>query len=120
MTGSVLFNSVSYCQFAEYDTDGSILLLQTCLDHLNFVSSDLKDMQQFPILGAIIKHLLDRPNFSTVFSESLKTVEISESFLENFSNGLQLSLLEKIAIGLALSDSENVDTRLCGEYEVSY
>lgn len=95
------------------------MLLQTCLDHLNFFRSDLKDMQQVPIVGAVIKCLLDKPNFSTVFSESLKTVEISESFLEKFSNGLQLSLLEKIAIGLAISDSENIDTRLCGKYEVT-
>ncbi|XP_028804636.1 CCR4-NOT transcription complex subunit 1 isoform X2 [Neltuma alba] len=113
----VNFDSIfqELCQFTEYGTDGSILLLQTCLDHLNFVRSDLEDMPQVPILAAVTKYLLDKPNFSTVFSESLKTMEISESFLEKFSSGLQLSLLEKITIGLALSDSDNVDTRLCGK-----
>ncbi|KAF7825292.1 CCR4-NOT transcription complex subunit 1 isoform X1 [Senna tora] len=113
----VNFDSVfqELCQFAEYGTDGSILLLQTCFDHLNPFRSDLKDMQPVPILGAVIKYLLEKPNFCTVFSKSLQTVEISESFLENFSNGLQLSLLEKITIGLTLSESENLDTRLCGK-----
>ena len=77
------------------------------------------DVQPEPILRAVIKYLLEKPNFSTVFSESVKAVEISESFLESLSNGLQLSLLEKIAIGLALSDSENHDTRICGECGVN-
>lgn len=80
----------------------------------------MKDMQHEPILGAVIKYLLDQPNFSTVFSESTKNVEINESFLESFCNGLQLSLMEKIAVSLALSDSENPDARLCGKYDVSF
>jgi CCR4-NOT transcription complex subunit 1 len=75
-------------------------------------------MQHEPILVAVVKYLLNKPNFSTVFSESMKNVEINESFLESFCSGLQLSLLEKIAISLALSDSENPDARLCGKYEV--
>ncbi|KAI4356708.1 hypothetical protein L6164_000708 [Bauhinia variegata] len=113
----VNFDSIfqDLCRFAEYGTDGSILLLRTCLDHLNLFRRDLKDMQLEPILGAVIKYLLDKPNFSTVLSESLKAAEISESFLESFSNGLQLSLLEKIVISLALFDSENLETRLCGK-----
>jgi CCR4-NOT transcription complex subunit 1 len=77
-------------------------------------------MQPEPILVAVVKYLLNKPNFSTVFSESMKNVEINESFLESFCSGLQLSLLEKIAISLALSDSENPDARLCGKYEVNF
>ncbi|KAK4267898.1 hypothetical protein QN277_024622 [Acacia crassicarpa] len=113
----VNFDSIfqELCQFTEHGTGGSILLLQTCLDHLNFDRNDPKDMPQVPVLAAVTKYLLGKPNFSTVFSESLKTIEISESFLEKFSSGLQLSLLEKITIGLALSDSDNVDARLCGK-----
>ncbi|XP_057455962.1 uncharacterized protein LOC130747140 isoform X2 [Lotus japonicus] len=102
-------------QFTEFGTVGCILLLRTCLDHFNYVRRDMNDMQNEPILGAVIKHLLDKPNFSTVLSESVKNVEINESFLQSFCNGLQLSLLEKIAISLALSDSENPDARLCGK-----
>ena len=62
----------------------------------------MKDIQHEPILGAVIKHLLGKLNFSTVFSESMRNIEINESFLESFCNRLQLSLLEKIVIGLAL------------------
>ncbi|GAU24430.1 hypothetical protein TSUD_391390 [Trifolium subterraneum] len=111
------FDSVFHqlSQFAEFGTVGCILLLQTCLDHFNYVRRDRNDMQHEPILVAVVKYLLDKPNFSTVFSESMKNVEINESFLENFCNGLQLSLLEKIAISLALSDSENPDARLSGK-----
>lgn len=76
-------------------------------------------MQHEPILGAVIKYLMDKENFTTVFSESMKNVEVNESFLDSFCNGLKLSLLEKIAVSLALSDSENHDARLCGKYEVS-
>ncbi|WJX85826.1 hypothetical protein P8452_68221 [Trifolium repens] len=111
------FDSVFHqlSQFAEFGTVGCILLLQTCLDHFNYVRRDRKDMQHEPILVAVVKYLLNKPNFSTVFSESMKNVEINESFLESFCSGLQLSLLEKIAISLALSDSENPDARLCGK-----
>ncbi|KAK7350377.1 hypothetical protein VNO77_08930 [Canavalia gladiata] len=113
----VNFDSVFHqlSQFTEFGTVGCVLLLQTCLDHYSYVRRDMKDMQYEPILGAVIKYLLDKPNFSTVLSESMKNVEINESFLESFCNGLQLSLLEKIAISLALSDSENPDARLCGK-----
>ncbi|KAG5009551.1 hypothetical protein JHK87_018066 [Glycine soja] len=103
-------------EFAEFGTTGCILLLQTCLDHYGYARRDMKDIQHEPILGAVIKYLLDKPNFSTVFSESMKNIEINESFLESFCNGLPLSLLEKIIISLALSDSENPDVRLCGKF----
>ncbi|XP_027908150.1 CCR4-NOT transcription complex subunit 1 isoform X1 [Vigna unguiculata] len=113
----VNFDSVFHqlSQFSEFGTTGCILLLQTCLDHYGYARRDTKDMQHEPILGAVIKYLLDKPNFSTVFSESMKNMEINESFLENFCNGLQLSLLEKIIVSLALSDSENSEFRLCGK-----
>jgi len=77
-------------------------------------------MHHEPILAAVVKYLLDRPNFSTVFSESMKNVDVNDSFLKSFCNGLHLSLLEKIAISLALSDSENPDVRQCGKYEVNF
>ncbi|XP_039684486.1 CCR4-NOT transcription complex subunit 1 isoform X2 [Medicago truncatula] len=103
-------------QFTEFGTVGCILLLQTCLDHFSYVGRDIKDMQHEPILAAVVKYLLDRPNFSTVFSESMKNVDVNDSFLKSFCNGLHLSLLEKIAISLALSDSDNPDVRQCGKH----
>ncbi|XP_073219959.1 uncharacterized protein [Cicer arietinum] len=111
------FDSVFHqlSQFTEFGTVGCILLLRTCLDHFSYGRRDTKDMQHEPILAAVVKFLLNKPNFSTVISESMKNVVVNESFLGSFCNGLQLSLSEKIAISLALSDSENPDARLCGK-----
>ncbi|PON57727.1 CCR4-NOT transcription complex subunit [Trema orientale] len=102
-------------QFVEYETEGSILLLQTCLDHLNRYRADAKNVTLEKVVAAIFKSLLERPNFSTVFCESLRNLEISEGILENLTNSLHLSVSEKICIGLALSASENLDTRICGK-----
>ncbi|XP_040991398.1 CCR4-NOT transcription complex subunit 1-like isoform X2 [Juglans microcarpa x Juglans regia] len=102
-------------QFVEYEIEGSIMLLQTCIDHLNFYSTDTKNMLLDSVVASIFKYLLDKPNFSTVFFESLRDTEINELTLENFSNALHLSVSEKIGFGLALSDSENLDTRMSGK-----
>lgn len=94
--------------------EGSVLLLQTCLDHLNIYGKDLKNMKLHPVYASIFKHILDKPNFSTIFSESLRTAAISEELLQCLSGALQLSVPEKIGIGLALSNSEDHDIRMCG------
>ncbi|XP_057511675.1 uncharacterized protein LOC130793815 isoform X2 [Actinidia eriantha] len=103
------------CQYAGYGTEGRILLVQTCLDHLNIHGKDLKNLQLEPIFCSIFKYILDKPNFSTVLCESLRSEAINEDFLENLSYALRLSVSEKIGIGLALSDSENSDIRMCGK-----
>ncbi|KAL0379712.1 UNVERIFIED_CONTAM: CCR4-NOT transcription complex subunit [Sesamum angustifolium] len=95
--------------------EGSILLLQTCLDHLNIYGKDLKNVKLHPVYSSIFKHILDKPNFSTVFSESLRTTAINEELLQSLSGALQLAVSEKIGIGLALSSSENHDIRMCGK-----
>ncbi|XAR63221.1 hypothetical protein NMG60_11023087 [Bertholletia excelsa] len=102
-------------QCVGYGTEGSILLLQTCFDYLNIYEKDLKNMQLEPLFGSIFKCLLLKPNFSTVLSESLRIAVISEDFLENLSNALHLSVNEKVGFGLALSESENPDIRICGK-----
>ncbi|KAL4599949.1 hypothetical protein ACB092_11G164000 [Castanea dentata] len=102
-------------QFVEYGVEGSIMLLQTCIDHLQFYNTDSKNVQLELAVASIFKFLLGKPNFSTVFCESLRNTEINEGTLENFSNVLHLSVSEKIGIGLALSDSENLDNRNCGQ-----
>ncbi|KAK4414642.1 CCR4-NOT transcription complex subunit [Sesamum alatum] len=103
------------CKCTAHGMEGSILLLQTCLDHLNIYGKDLKNAKLHPIYSSIFKHILDKPNFSTVFSESLRTAAINEGLLQNLSGALQLSVSEKIGIGLALSSSENHDIRMCGK-----
>ncbi|XP_031390313.1 CCR4-NOT transcription complex subunit 1 isoform X2 [Punica granatum] len=102
------------CQFAEYGVEGSVLLLQSCWEYLNLHKEDL-NMHLQAVLVAIFKHLLDKPNFSTVLCLSVNGGIINEGYLENLSSVLHLSLSEKVSIGLALSDSENLDTRKCGK-----
>lgn len=112
------FDSVvrELCQFIEYGYEASILLLQTCLDHMNFHGGDMNDMQLKPdVLAAIFRYLLDKPNFSTVLCEALRSSVIGEGFLGEFCNVLQFSVSEKIGLGLALADSENGDVRTSGQ-----
>uniref|UniRef100_A0A2K1XR30 CCR4-Not complex component Not1 C-terminal domain-containing protein n=1 Tax=Populus trichocarpa TaxID=3694 RepID=A0A2K1XR30_POPTR len=97
------------CQFMEYGFEGSVLTLQTCLEYLK---TDLKNIQLEPVLVSVFKFVLDKPNSTTVFCQSLRSLEITENFLEKLSNSLKLSVAEKIGIGLALTDAENADTRM--------
>ncbi|KAA8539793.1 hypothetical protein F0562_026485 [Nyssa sinensis] len=104
------------CQFVEYGPEGSILLLRTCLDHINFAGGDMHSMQLKPdLVAAIFRYLLEQPNFSTVFCEAVRTMVISEPFLGDFCDLLHLSVSEKIGLGLALVDSENPDIRTNGQ-----
>ncbi|XP_021677934.2 uncharacterized protein LOC110663040 isoform X2 [Hevea brasiliensis] len=100
------------CQFIDYGVEGSVLVLQTCLEQLYFHRTDLKNMQLEPVFVSIFRFLLDKPNFSTVLCQSLRSSEINDEFLENLSSVLNLSLSEKIGIGLALSDSEIIESRM--------
>ena len=94
--------------------EASILLLQACFDHIDIYSRDLKDMKLQPIFASIFKYLLDKPNFSSILSESLRSKAINEDLLLNLSDALHLSVPEKIGVGLVLSNSEDHDTRMCG------
>lgn len=102
-------------QYIGYGIEGSILVLQTCLDHLNIYENDLKNMKLAPVIGSVFRYILEKPNFTTIICESLRTAAVNETLLENLCNALQLSSSEKIGVGLALSDSENLDIRMCGK-----
>lgn len=102
-------------QFVEYGNDGSILLLQTCFDEVDFHGANAQNIQlKQNIFSEIFRCLMERPNFTTVFCEALRSVP-SEEFLGELSKALHLSVSEKIAVGLALSDSENLDFRVRGQ-----
>ncbi|XP_008796100.2 CCR4-NOT transcription complex subunit 1-like isoform X2 [Phoenix dactylifera] len=104
------------CQFAEYGSEGTILLVQTCLDQVKLSSEEVQNLQlERNLVSAIFKFLLDRPYFSTVFSESLKGTLMGEGFLKDLSSTLNLSEAEKVGIGLALSDSEIPDLKMRGQ-----
>nr|GMD65106.1 CCR4-NOT transcription complex subunit 1 isoform X2 [Ipomoea batatas] len=101
-------------QCAAYGTEGSILVLGICFDHLNIYGKDLKNLQLEPVFASIFKYLLDKPNFSTVFFKSVRDAAICEEFLENLCTALQLTVYEKIGVGIALSYVEDVDIEMCG------
>ncbi|KAI3986448.1 hypothetical protein MKX01_037730 [Papaver californicum] len=107
-------------QFVDYGSEGSILLLETCLDHMNFFGEDAttSSIQLKPqLLAAIFRYQLDKPNFSTVLCQALsRNMTVSHEFLlRDVLNELKFSVSEKIAFGLALSDSEEVDVRSIGQ-----
>ncbi|WKA05432.1 hypothetical protein VitviT2T_023400 [Vitis vinifera] len=99
-------------EFVDYGIEGSVLLLETCLDYLS--RAELKNTQVEAIFASLFKYIFDRPNFCTIFCQSLRSTAISERFLENLSNTLHFSACEKIGIGLALLDSEHLEFRTCG------
>ncbi|WCJ22938.1 hypothetical protein M5689_004997 [Euphorbia peplus] len=99
-------------QFMECGTEGSILVLSTLLEHMHYHREDVKNTQLELVLMSIFKILFNRPNFSTVLCQSLRSLEISEELLEYFSSVLCLPLCEKIGIGLALCDLENHEIRI--------
>ncbi|KAL3649432.1 hypothetical protein CASFOL_005835 [Castilleja foliolosa] len=103
------------CKCTVHGLEGIIQLLQACLDHLNIYGKDLKNMKLHSLYTSILKNILDKPNFSTVLSESLRTAPINEEFLQNLLEALHLPASEKIGICLALSNSENHDIRMCGK-----
>ncbi|KAJ6352781.1 hypothetical protein OIU76_001907 [Salix suchowensis] len=72
-------------------------------------------MQLEPILVSVFKFILDKPNSTAVFFQSLKSLEISVNFLEKLSNLPKLSMVEKVGVGLALSDAKNTYTWMFGE-----
>ncbi|PIA29475.1 hypothetical protein AQUCO_06000080v1 [Aquilegia coerulea] len=112
------FDSVFHelCQFADYGSEGSILVLQTCLSHIAVQSGYVQNMQlKTEFLASMFRYLLNRPNFSTVLCESLRNKIIGDGFLGDLSKELRLSLFEKISVGLALSDSEDLSTRTSGQ-----
>ncbi|GLT84370.1 hypothetical protein SLE2022_026050 [Rubroshorea leprosula] len=104
-------------QFLGFGIEGSIVVLQTCLDYLNLdkAEADLKNSQVEAVIASTFRYALEKPNSCTVLCQSLGSADISEDFLENFSKVLHLSVSEKIGIGLALSESENLEARTYGK-----
>lgn len=103
-----------YFQFAEYGSEGSTLLLQTCLDQMLVKDGDILPVKK-ELLSAVVKYLLDKPHFSTNLSEALNAIPINEYFLGDISNTLGMSVAEKIGVGIALLDSDNPDLKMKGK-----
>ncbi|KAH9627459.1 hypothetical protein KSS87_006150 [Heliosperma pusillum] len=101
-------------QFSDYGLEGSILTLQSCLDYINIYENEVKSDHLHPAFASLFRFILGKPNFSSILCQSLRHVAIREGFLDDLSNLFCLSLSEKIAVGLALSESENSEARLVG------
>ncbi|KAF9613130.1 hypothetical protein IFM89_005609 [Coptis chinensis] len=105
-----------FFQIADYGSKGSILLLQTFLDHLYFHGGDVQNKElKLDCLCTIFRYLLNRPNFSTVLCESLRDRNTTQEFIGALSKDLCLDVLEKIAVFIALSDSEDPGMKTAGK-----
>lgn len=109
-----LLISCSVLKFIGYGTEESILVLQTCFDQLNIQWKDFKNIQLEPIFVSIFRNILNRPNFSTLLCQSIKSPSVNEDLLDSLCKAMQLAAPERIVLGLALSESENPDVRMCG------
>ncbi|XP_057532309.1 uncharacterized protein LOC130810318 isoform X1 [Amaranthus tricolor] len=101
-------------ELAEHGLEGSLLILQTCLDCMHLNGADVKNVNLHSVISSVFRFIMDKPNFSTVLCQSLKNIAIKDGFLDDLSTALSLSISEKIATGLALSESESPEARLIG------
>lgn len=68
------------------------------------------------LLAGIFRYLLQCPNFSSIFCEAVRDRVMSAQFISDFCAALQLSLYEKVVVGLSLADSDNVGIRTNGKF----
>ncbi|KAL9234369.1 hypothetical protein vseg_009249 [Gypsophila vaccaria] len=101
-------------QISDHGLEGSILTLQSCLEHANIYGNEVKNDHLHPAVASLFRYILGKPNFSSVLCQSLSHVAIQDGFLDEISNVFNLSLSEKIAVGLALSESDDSAVRLVG------
>ena len=103
-------------QLVDCGLDGCLLLLQVCLDEVLLNAREVKNFQlKHSLLSGIFRYCLDKTYFSTCFCEALIPISAIDGLLETLSNDLELSVAEKVGIGLALSDSDNSAMKLKGE-----
>ena len=103
-------------QLTSYGPDGSIILLRHCLEQVNLAEKDQNLQVKLDLLAFVIRSLIHEPNLGTVLCEALRNLpSVSEEFLANLCRALKLSLPEQIALGLALTDAEDIGQRQQGE-----
>lgn len=104
-------------QLTEYGIDASVLVLRMCLEQVNKREGEVQNLQlKLELLASVIKELVHQPNFATIFCEAVRQiVSISEDFLDYLSKALKLTIPEQIALGLALSNAEDLKHRQEGK-----
>ncbi|KAJ0962000.1 hypothetical protein J5N97_029828 [Dioscorea zingiberensis] len=104
------------CKLVDNYNEAGSLVLKICLEQMNIDVGDVQNLQlKCHFVASVFRYLMNRPNFSTVFCEAIRATVMREGLLENLSNALKLSTAEKIGIGLALSESENLDFKMSGQ-----
>ncbi|KAM0835821.1 hypothetical protein ACQ4PT_062703 [Festuca glaucescens] len=104
------------CQLVDCGIDGCLLLLQVCFDEVMLSAKEVENFQlKHGLLSAIFRYCLNKTYFSTCFCEALLPKSDTDGLLETLSNVLELSVAEKVGIGLALSDSDNSAMKLKGQ-----
>ncbi|PWZ58289.1 CCR4-NOT transcription complex subunit 1 [Zea mays] len=107
------------CQLVDSGLDGCILVLRVCLNQVLLNAGEVKNLQlqlQQRLLSDVFRYCLRKTCFTTSFCEVLTTIALTDDFLESLSNLLELSVAEKIGVGLALSDSENSEIKQKGQW----
>lgn len=91
-------------------------MLQNCLGQMNSKEGDVQNLQlKLDLLAIVIRHLVQQPNFSTIFCEAVKNFPFNEALLDGLSEVLKLSLLEQIGLGLALTNAEDLQWQQHGK-----
>lgn len=94
-------------------------MLRVCLNQMLLNAGEVKNLQlqlQQRLLSDVFRYCLRKTCFTTSFCEVLTTIALTDDFLESLSNLLELSVAEKIGVGLALSDSENSEIKQKGRH----
>ncbi|XP_066384368.1 LOW QUALITY PROTEIN: uncharacterized protein [Miscanthus floridulus] len=104
------------CQLVDSGLDGCILVLRVCLNQVLLNAGEVKNLQlQQKLLSDVFRYCLHKTCFATSFCEVLTTIALTDDFLESLSNLLELSVAEKVGVGLALSDYEDSEIKQKGQ-----
>ena len=94
-------------QFIDNGSETSILLVEMCFNRFTIYREDLKSMFVEPAIAALFGKLMEKPHFVTVFSHVVLThTPISEEFIDDLSNSLQLSAYEKKVLNYLINVTE--------------
>jgi len=92
-------------------------VLRVCLNQVLLNAGEVKNLQlQQKLLSDVFRYCLHKTCFATSFCEVLTTIALTDDFLESLSNLLELSVAEKVGVGLALSDSEDSELKQKGRH----
>lgn len=104
-------------QLVDSGLDGCSLVIRVCLNQVLLSAGEVKNLQlQQKLLSYVFRYCLHKTCFATSFCEALTTIALADDFLESLSNLLELSVAEKVGVGLALSDSEDSEIKQKGRH----